>query len=91
MTAELVQTKIGILRKLRLYHYKEALKHSKARTYYEQHRAKCYSFEIAHINRKIRAEQAKWSEHMGFVQALNEFFKVGDTAERDLEREAAHV
>lgn len=66
---------IGMLRKIRLHHYKEALNCS-------YHMNRWREGSITYEGWKI-----KWSEHMGFVQALNDFFKVDDTAEGDLTRE----
>lgn len=69
LAAEVVRL-IG-LRALRLYHYQAMLR---LRTYAAD--ADMRDSDSKHYNKRANF-------HLGFVQTLNEFFPIGDTAERD--------
>lgn len=66
------------LRALRLDHYRKALEASRAM------RDKRCSRHTQDDHRKT------WAFHMGAVQALNDCFRFGDTAEKDLQAHLAH-
>jgi hypothetical protein len=61
------------LREIRLYHWRWMMTNAKARDAFERKGDRYAAKEFAH----------KASEHLGFVQSLNDFFPIGDTAERD--------
>ncbi len=67
------------LRRLRLYHWKQV----------------CKLADSLCSNRGTEAGRENWRAqhkmHMRAVQALNDLFPVGDTAERDMERQLASV
>jgi len=75
------------LRKLRLHHWKLALGASQefdsmmknARE--TRSRTKRNQFDVW-----CAAAHQRWILHIGFVQTLNQFFSIEDTAEKDVER-----
>lgn len=67
------------LRPVRLYHWRAVVRA-------EGHAAACRK-DRKHRAAKQYEERA--ANHMKHVQALNEFFPVGDTADNDLQRERA--
>lgn len=85
MTAQIVE--LGALRACRLYHWRLAVRASKTRTTYEKALARepANTYNRTYYENCIKEASARWSLHMGFVQALNQLFDVhsGDTAERD--------
>lgn len=65
----------GRLRAMRLFHWRSVLAH------------RMYARGKGLTPRFIKDENAVADMHLGFVQTLNDFFAVGDTAERDAERQ----
>lgn len=77
------------IRKLRLWHWLEVRKLSAMRDLAEK-KAKAtpsYLKRLYH-QRRVKKFQSEWAVHMGFVQQLNCFFSIGDTAENDEKRVA---
>jgi hypothetical protein len=75
------------LRALRLHHWKGVLEFSKRIAHYEARLAKCIpGFLTVHqlrLNEALEHSRRVHSFQMKQVQLLNDFFPIGDTAERD--------
>lgn len=63
------------LRPIRLYHWVKVLKHRQI--------ARDASGSSNLGNRIADSHDKIANEHLGFVQSMNEFFEIGDTAEAD--------
>lgn len=63
------------MRPIRLYHWVKVLKHRQISR--DASGSSNLGNRIADSHEKIA------NQHLGFVQALNEYFEIGDTAERD--------
>lgn len=74
MTPEDLQKLLPELRALRLWHWRTAAVSRRLQIIYERHASTKDEGEL---------EKMKADFHIKQVQALNSFFKVGDTAERD--------
>lgn len=73
-------TQLELLRALRLHHWKGVLRNSaKIRRAENQIKANPSNktFKVLDVAKR------QHSLHMGFVQQLNDYFPIGDTAERD--------
>lgn len=79
ITISISDLRLSELRELRLWHFEQAMQ---ARTEAKQ------SEHIAPAYYQLRSEAA--NRHIKFVQALNDFFSVGDNAEHDFARKIAN-
>lgn len=74
-------TFIERLRALRLWHWKMALSYREQQVHLE-------SFKSRSLKDTINRYKAAADRHLTAVQTLNEFFPIGDTAERDANNES---
>jgi hypothetical protein len=71
------------LRALRLHHWRQVLKASKSMAKQSEALETATGHNHRYHTRMYTIERKRWSEHMGYVQLLNTFFSIDDTAEKD--------
>lgn len=74
------------LRELRLWHWKQGLKHRQLQ--YSAEKALMKNTKSESIKLYVDSYKSEANVHFTAVQTLNEFFPIGDTAERDAENES---
>lgn len=84
---ELTDFQLKLLRELRLHHWKESVK---LRQWANRHMETSPQYMSKEIQRKADLFNAHSNFHICQVQLLNDFFPIGDTAERDAEKDTQY-
>lgn len=86
-SATLSAYRLDLLRQLRLWHWRQSRFYRSAQQGYEAHKCSLESAKFRDfLDSDIDNAKSMADMHIGFVQTLNDFFEIGDTAEKDDEK-----